>query len=215
MAHRFRFLAINVVLALTLGASHWGRRAESAPAPPADFLRQLRLPFRNWSESERNLTAAELDMLQPDATLVRRYRSAGSPEIELAVIAGRKKRSVHTPGYCLAGGGWETLAQETVMLPLPGRPTPAVRALVARDRQRVLVTYFFTDGEFSTSSLPRFQAMQLLRRIRSEAPLGALVRVTVAAPRDAASVARLSDEFAQATLPAVLEALARTRRSLK
>jgi len=56
-------------------------------------------------------------MLDRIRLLVRRYGMAVGEKFaevaELAIIAGHQKKSVHTPGFCLAGGGWETLWQKS------------------------------------------------------------------------------------------------------
>jgi EpsI family protein len=155
--------------------------------------------------TEDKLTTSELDMLQPDATLLRSYRSPQGDMAQIAVIAGHQKRSVHTPAYCMPGGGWEVLSQEPYELSLPGRKVPAVRALMrSDDGAGLVVTYFFTDGQYATRNLVRFQGEQLLKRFRNQVPLGALVRILVPIRKDSVAAAKLSDRFARATVPTVM-----------
>jgi EpsI family protein len=208
---RYRLLAVNGVLLLALAGSFWGRRIESATTGGPDFLQGLRLPFRDWKTADAQLSPAELSLLQPDAVMVRRYQSARGEAAELAVIAGHRKRSIHTPGFCMVGDGWQVVSQGEAVLPVGDRNVPATRALMVKDGQQLMATYFFTDGDYSTPNLVRFQGVQLLKRFRAEIPIGALVRILVPVTREGAATEKLSEEFARATLPPVMESLRRAR----
>jgi EpsI family protein len=138
---------------------------------------------------------------------------------ELAVIAGHKKRSIHTPAFCMVGGGFETLTQESYTLQLAdGKQIPVARSIMEghnkernQDWQEV-VTYFFTDGDFCTPSLVRFQIAQFFARFQSTIPMGATVRIRVPIRGDdVVGAKKLSDAFARATVPGVLAALRQAR----
>lgn len=208
MLNRYRLLAVNGWLLLVLAGAHWGQQSEAAiPAPPADFLGSLELPFRELKAESVLLTDREKSLLEPDSVLVRQYSSGKQFQVELAVIAGRKKRTVHTPGFCLAGGGWETASQQQQTLHLAGRDVPVIRSVVVKDRVGMLVTYFFTNGDFCSASLPQYQWIQVCNRVRGHSPLGALVRIRVPVLADPARAVELSDDFARAVVPPVLERL--------
>ena len=204
---RYRLLILNALLLLAVIGSHAGRRIESASFAHADFLANLKLPFRNWTTREEQLTPRELELLEPDATLIRRYIAPNHAWAQLAIIAGHRKKSVHTPGFCMAGGGWDTLWQQERTLALPGRNVKATRAMMGKDGQQLLATYFFTDGSFCTNNLVQFQGMQMLKRFRAEVPLGALVRILVPVVTDAADAEKTSDDFVAAVVPPSLDAL--------
>ena len=212
---RCRLWILNSVLLLTLLGSLWGRRIESATLPRADFLRQLNLSFRDWTPTDAALTAGEQQLLEPDAVLVRRYQSRTGDSAELAVIAGHRKKSVHTPGFCMAGGGWETLWQQETLVALPDRNVVATQALMSRERQQILVTYFFTDGEYCTRNLVQFQGVQMLKRFHAQVPLGALVRLIVPVRTDEDAARTLQAEFARTLLPPVLQSLRQARLEVK
>jgi EpsI family protein len=146
---------------------------------------------------------------------MRRYQAADGQWAELAVIAGHRKRSIHTPAVCMVGGGWDTLTQQTATLPLSGRPIPAMRLLMSKEGKQLLVTYFFTDGDACLNNLVQFQGFQALKRLRGQAPLGALARIIVPVCGDAEQAARETDAFAQATLPGTLAALRQTHLGLR
>ena len=74
------------------------------------------------------------------------------------------------------------------------------------------MTYFFTNGRYNTSNLIAFDWAQLLGHFQATMPMGALVRILVRVQgNDEASARQISDEFAQATVPAVLESLRQAR----
>ncbi len=204
---RHRLLIVNAILMLTLLGSLWGRHIEGATLAQPLFLQHLDLPFRNWTSQDAGLSHVELSLLQPDAFLVRRYRDRSNGRAELAVIAGHRKRSIHTPGFCMEGKGLETLWTRACHLRLPEREIEATRSLMTQDNHQLLVTYFFTDGVYTTRDLLQFQCVQMLKRFRSQIPLGALVRILVPVERDQAAAEKLCDEFALATVPGVMRSL--------
>jgi EpsI family protein len=205
---RYRLLITNSLLILALTGTYWARRTEGTPVSGPDFLRPLNLPFRGWSATDRELTDAEARMLKPDAVVIRAYRGARGERVELAVIAGHRKETVHTPGFCMQGGGWELLSEQQHALDLPGgRQIPVVRSVMTKEGAGLVATYFFTDGDYSTRSLVQFQVSQLLKRLRGERTMGALVRVLVPLSGDKSGAEALSDKFVQAVVPRVLDAV--------
>ncbi len=208
--YRYRLLIANGILLAGLLGGAGGRRVENAVPSRTDFLRPLGLPFRGWKTRDLALDPSELALLKPDATLVRDYTGPNGQRVQLAVIAGHRKQSVHTPGFCMTGGGWEITSQEPYRLKLPDRSVDAVRAKMVKDGQQLLVTYCFTDGEYATRSLPRFQWMQLVKRFGTRLPIGALVRVIAPVRGSVKEAEAVSDAFAAATLPAVFGSLRAT-----
>jgi EpsI family protein len=209
--HPYRLLALNAALVLALAGSHWGRRIDAASLDKPDLFQQAGIAFRDWKSTDQQLSASERELLLPDASLIRRFESASGQAVELAVVAGHRKQTIHTPGFCMAGGGWELSSQRVYTLQLPGGPVPATRAVMVRNGARVVATYFFTDGRFSTPNLMRFQGEQLLRRLKGEAPLGALVRILVPCGEKVSAAERLSDDFAAATIPKVMASVRNAR----
>jgi EpsI family protein len=208
---RWRLPLLNCLLLLTLLCSHRGRSVEGASLVHSDFLRALPLPFRDWKPVVQSIPPSELNLLEPDATLMRHYVGTDGQWAELAIIAGHRKKSIHTPGFCMAGGGWDVLTQHGSTLTVSDRRIPAIRMLLSKDGHQMLVTYFFTDGEYYSSNLIQFQCAQLLKRIEARVPLGALVRITVPVATSEADAATIAGDFTQATLPAAMAALRQAR----
>lgn len=208
---RYRLFALNGILLVALAGTHWGRSIEAATLEQKDLFQKAGVQFRDWKPTEQKLTASEQELLQPDAVLIRRFESGKGAAAEIAVVAGHRKQSVHTPGFCMAGGGWEVMSRRECSLPLADGPVPATRALMLRNGSQLLVTYFFTDGRYSTPNLMKFQGMQLVRRLQARVPLGALVRIIVPVGKDPLAAEKLADEFAQSTVPPVLKSLREAR----
>jgi len=211
---RYRLLLLNSLLLLALLGNHWGRRIESATVTQKDILQHLSLPFRDWKVTNAAISDFDRTQLEPDDALVRNYQSAQNEAVELTVIAGHRKRTIHTPTLCMNGGGWEILSQRYLDIPVPGRKVHAVRQLMIREGRQAYMTYFFTDGDYCSPSLAQFQAVQLVKRLKESVPLGALVRMIVPITNSPADAEEISDAFALATLPQVLTTLQNTRLEL-
>jgi EpsI family protein len=214
---RYRLPILNSLLLLVLVASVLCRRVDGLAPHHPDFLRQLPLPFRDWATSDVEITMRDRQLLEPDAVLVRAYQSrqGARQQAELAVIAGHRKKTVHTPGFCMMGGGWETLWQQDTTLTLSDRQIDTTQALMSREQRQILVTYFFTDGDYCTHNLLQFQGMQILQRFRARASLGALARIIVPVQGDETTARALTADFARATLPTVLATLRRARHEIE
>ncbi len=214
MLSKYRLLCANAVMLIALFGVFWGRRIEDSHHAPSDFLANLAWNYRAWRTQKLTVPKSEAELLQADSIRMERFNAPDKNWIELTVIAGHRKQSIHTPAYCMRGDGWEVVAEEAISLPLGGREIDAIRARITKDGQEMLATYFFTDGEFCTPNLMRFQTVQMIRRFGSQPPLGALVRILtpINGSRDAA--ATLTDTFAKATLPMTLDAMAHHRMRL-
>ncbi len=207
-----RLWLANGILTLVVAAAAWGWQTGQKIPTSGDFLARLSLDYNGWKTQDTQLNQDEIDTLQPDSVLVRRYQSPSGQLVDLAVIAGHQKRTVHTPGFCMAGGGWEVLSQDPVTVNIDGKPVPAMRSVMSREQLRALVTYFFSDGEVSTHSLPRYQWEQLVKRLRGQVCLGALVRVIVPFDTDIGAATALTSDFSNKVLPTVLRGIRDARK---
>jgi EpsI family protein len=211
---RYRLVIVNTLLLLALGGSMYGKRIETVKIKKTDFLSRLPLNFRDWKSESQVLTPRELELLEPDDQVIRIYTSPDKhAQIQLSVIAGHRKKTVHTPGYCMIGGGWETVTAQNAEMRIGDENVPISRSVMSNDKgQMLLVTFFFTDGGYNTPSLTRFQLQQLMKRFGTGIPLGALVRILTPVPGDRVAAAEaVTTEFAQATLPDVMKALRETK----
>ena len=103
--------------------------------------------------------------------------------------------------------GWETTEETPHTIHLPGQSFNATRSVMFKDGYQLLTTYTFTDGDYSVGTLSRFQVMQLMKRLRSQIPIGALVRVIVEVNGDPRAAEKIADEYLQTNLPSIMAGL--------
>jgi len=202
---RKRQLLVNILLVLTILCVYRGTLTEDFKGHK-DFLQSSAHPFRGWKEVDHALSKDEETLLKPDAVLIRSYENDGQ-FLELAVIAGHKKQTVHTPSYCMVGGGWERVSIADANLQVGTLKIPAVHTIMVKGNQELMVTYFFTNGELFTCDLVRFQGMQMLHRLQGKSSLGALVRIAVPVTKGRGVARALINEFASTNLASLIEAI--------
>jgi EpsI family protein len=202
-------LYVICILMITAFCSFYSRRAESIASTKVNYLQDLPLSYLDWSVTSSDITESDRAVLRPDAVILRRYRSPNGEIADLAVIAGHRKQTIHTPGFCMVGGGWNTLTEDSITLTIGGDKVPMRRAVMENEGHKVIMTYFFTDGVLCLESLPRFQLELLKRRLRGTVSQGALVRVIVPVTEDIGEANRLSDHFGQVVFPELLQQIRR------
>lgn len=96
-----------------------------------------------------------LTELKPDDYLDRRYVS-GNRELSLFVgyfNSRRNGRAPHSPEWCLPGAGWNPVSTRSVSIDLGGGTRlPASEYIVEKKPDRLLVLYWYHQGERVTSS---------------------------------------------------------------
>jgi EpsI family protein len=203
--HKFRFPITIACLFLTLMGARWVEQTGGGPVRQSDELGVLEIPFRGWAELDLDLMPEEVAMIRPEAMLMRRYEAPNGEAVELTVIASRDKRSIHNAAYNLTGGA-EVEQQRSRTIALSDRQIPVTHATLMNEKGgRSVAIYFFTDGNFATNSINRYQWNQLGKRLRGESTLGALVRVSAPIPTDSATADALTVEFTKAAFPVVLK----------
>lgn len=170
------------------------RTLEASPASTPDLSR-LPLVLRGWQGIERGaLDDASLEMLDPDAYLLREYaRSDGYP-VDLSILFGHKKNTFHSPGFCLLGGGWNILRKSRRSLDLGdnGGDVLVNEFLLQRGGEQRMVLYWYVCHGATTPSFVQFRSHLLRNRVLRRPTWGALIRVS-------APVAESQEEAAQAS----------------
>jgi EpsI family protein len=221
MLKRHRFIIVNVLLLMGLTGSLYGRSIESAKVKETHFISGLDLPFRDWKIGPDGMKDNEKPYLEPDDWYIHDYVSPKGLRdgwIQFAVIAGHRKKTVHTPGFCMVGGGWDVITAQNSTLQVDGQTIPISRSVMSNEKEggSIIVSFFFTDGEHHTPSLVRYQMEQLKKRFVSrDIPVGALVRIITFAgggtPPELKKADALIADFAAATLPKVLKSMRETK----
>lgn len=197
LVNTFLIFTIFSVFIATRGEEFKGRR---------DFLQSSVQSFYSWKEVDHGLSKDEETLLKPDAVLIRSYENDGQ-FLELAVIAGHKKQTIHTPSYCMVGGGWEKVSVNDADLQVGNLKIPIVNTIMIKGNQELMVAYFFTDGDVFTRDLVRFQGIQMLHRLQGKSSLGALVRIAVPVTKGRDAARSLISEFANVNFLRLIDAI--------
>lgn len=203
-----RFVITGCIMLVALFGNLWNKSIENATYANSDAIAKLNVDYHGWKTTDGTISAGELKLLRPDSYLIRQYLSPDkTQEVDLAVIAGHRKQSIHTPGFCMVGGGWEITSRKPVTINLPTGPLTVMQSFMAQSGQQLVALYFYTDGSYSTDNLIKFQGMELLKRIERHAPEGALVRVIVPIRGDPSPAVNLAHDFLINSAPSILNAL--------
>ncbi len=203
-----RFFIAGCVMLVALFGNIWNKSIENASYAGSDVIANLNIDYHGWKTTNGTISAGDLKLLRPDSYLIRQYLSPDkSQEVDLAVIAGHRKQSIHTPGFCMVGGGWEITSKQPVTVHSSVGPIQAMQSFMTQSGERLVALYFYTDGSYSTDNLIKFQAVELLKRIERRAPEGALVRVIVPVRDDPNPAVSLAHDFLLNSAPKIMSAL--------
>jgi len=157
-----------------------------------------------WSGgADESLDPGVLEMLGPSSYVARIYTASGRPSIGLYVgfYAGRAghARAAHDPEVCYPAAGWETVATDSVEVPVPGGNSLRAQLLEAHlGAQRQLVLYWFQPA----ARWPRGAVAEELRFVLDAVagrPQYAFVRLIAGLPEAALRAAVFGDLIAFAS----------------
>ena len=147
--HPFRRVPLHLLITLlllsaTLAASLWADRRE--PSPLAAPLDSISSQIAGWT-SAGNMTLKDRIAASLAATsyLSRTYRK-GQAQLDMFTAFYAQQRAgdtMHSPKYCLPGGGWEFADMRTINLELPGPKVTVNRAVIQRGGERQLMLYWY------------------------------------------------------------------------
>jgi EpsI family protein len=180
---RLRLAAVAVALLIpALVLANWVRtRGASAQALA---LPSLPREIGPWKLSEsRQLSALELELLEPDAYLARTYVAPGRPPVWLYLGLYSEQtsfgRGAHDPTVCYPAQGWEVLATHSLTVHLPGGGDFIGNAFVAhRGTEEQKVLYWFQPAERWPGRQIREQVVRIWDALAGR-PQYAFVRIAV------------------------------------
>jgi EpsI family protein len=136
--------------------------------------------FDGWRSTEHMLDDVSLDLLEPDGVLWRTYTDPEGLPLDFLVVYGHQKKTFHSPGFCLPGGGWEVAEKRRLALEIPGLSEQEMDANLFRIQNQgrnQIVIYWFAHGSTTTPSLFKHNLNLLFSRVFHRRATGALVRV--------------------------------------
>lgn len=202
-----------LVVALLLGALPAMKVAGTAHAPDryATNVGLAKLPLRvaEWSGKNQELDSLSLKELQPDDYLWRTYTDPNGIPLDFMVVYGHLKKTFHSPGFCLPGGGWQIEQKSEMPVDSGGLPIDMNLFRIQRDFEghtyKQIVLYAFVQGDRSTPSLITHNLNLLRAHMLRQRSTGALVRVVIpVVSTDDVAIARAKD-FLRAVYPQVRE----------
>lgn len=157
-------------------------QTEHGAAWSSPNLSSVPASFGGWRSENRQLDAVSRSLLEPDAVLWRTYVDPAGVPLDFLVVYGHRKKTFHSPGFCLPGGGWEIVSKRTVNLDLQGGNPRRVCANlfeIQNQGRRQIALYWFAHRGGTTPSLIRHNLGLMCSRVAHQRATGALVRVLV------------------------------------
>lgn len=140
-----------------LNAYIYNWMARDAVVPPRENFASFPMEFSEWrcsmkgkitDEIRQNLGATDYlicNYEHPEQVGVNVY--VGYHESQVREEGGGSgENSIHPPAHCLPGSGWDIIANETVLLDVPGLPQSDARGkrlIIAKGEARQLVYYWY------------------------------------------------------------------------
>ena len=203
------YLMPMFLVLLTGGLVLTCRGIEASPAFTPDLSR-VPLVLQDWQGTERGaLDGDSLEMLDPDAYLLREYtRSDGYP-VDLSILFGYRKTTFHSPGFCLLGGGWNILrkARRSLDLGDGGGEVLANEFLLQRGGEQRMVLYWYVSHGATTPSFMQFRYHLLRNRVLRRPTWGALIRVSAPIAGSQEEAAKASEDLLREIHPDLREEL--------
>jgi EpsI family protein len=199
-----------LVLAFQAGASRMLKIDEAKIGVPG--LHAIPLQLGQWNApGEQFMDPDVTAYLRPDEYILRDYSDAqdhASLNLFVAYFKSlQSKYGPHSPRICLPGSGWLVSSSKVISIAVPGRPTPipANQFIMEKDRQHILVLYWYQNDRdvWAEEFHAKLRLLpDLLRYRRSDVSLVRLV-----APMDSSdpsAVLSNSLQFASGLLPLLM-----------
>jgi EpsI family protein len=179
LSRRFGITVILLSLALAVSASNALRKA-----PPLAYPFST-IPDRigNWIGTDDTPLSDKIEAsLAPTSYINRTYRN-GPQELSLFVAYYANQRageSMHSPKYCMPGGGWEMLDSGKTSIASKGRQTDLNNYVLYRSGDRMRMLYWYQGPYRVVASEYKAKFYLLWDAARSGQTAGSIVRITTA-----------------------------------
>jgi EpsI family protein len=192
-----RLLVAACCMAAAGGYLHVGASADVVL--PAAELSSMPVQIGDWrTVQDLRLDAPTEKTLQADGYVLRTYTRGAFPVTLFVAYYGsqRSGHTIHSPLNCLPGTGWEWIdrRRETIFA-LPGREIDVNRNLASRNREQVLVYYWYQSRGRAVASDYRNKFLLMRDALTMHRSDGALVRVTVPVDGDTQATAADATAF--------------------
>ena len=203
-----RLLIATCCIAVVGGYLHVWAAADLAL--PAAQLTSLPRQVEEWrAVQDTRLDAATEETLQADSYVLRTYASGALP-VTLFVAYYESQRSghtIHSPLNCLPGTGWEWIDRRRERLTAAGRDIDVNRNVATRNREQVLVYYWYQSRGRVVPSDYWNKVLLVRDSLTLHRSDGALVRVTAPLKSGRPGAVQEAADFIRAIFPALSQHL--------
>lgn len=176
------FILTSLALAATWAIVGYAER--NPPQPLARPLDAIPTEIAGWrGQPDPPMAARILQSLDATALLSRTYRKEGR-DLNLFVAYYAKQKageSMHSPKYCLPGGGWEPLETTYVKVPTVLGEVSINRYLIQKDGAKSLILYWYQSPGRIVASEYTGKAVLFWDGLIHRRQGGSIVRLTLPA----------------------------------
>ncbi|MGD8564423.1 MAG: EpsI family protein [Desulfarculaceae bacterium] len=211
MPVKWRRTTALLAAALILGAAGLLIRQGQAEVTPMSLRRPLSSLDRNLAGfravgRDRVLDSESLNILKPQAYLIRNYRDAQGFGISLFVAffgQQREGQMIHSPRNCLPGAGWQITMRREIEIPGPQGPVSVNHFLLTHQTEKVSVLYWYQGRGRVEPNEYKDRLRLFLDGIMLGRTDGALVRLTSVKNSHGPDALSRQVAMAQALIPAM------------
>ncbi|PLX44088.1 MAG: EpsI family protein [Deltaproteobacteria bacterium] len=195
-SRRWRF----IVLYLLVGVAAFFVFGREASIPPhIEPLETLPRVTKDWSViAENTFSDNVLRVLAPTDYLSRVYNGKDGEIASLYIgyhDGSFGSGPVHSPRLCLPGTGWNEIASEPRTISLPSGNLPVIYSIFQKEKERLLILYWFRTAGSDTNNHYIFKMNELLFSLLYQRKDSAIVRVEVPISGDEVEAFEVATSF--------------------
>jgi EpsI family protein len=200
------YVATLVLLAL-VATAHFGlfQFRSHEPLPPFEFKNMDRVvDYVRVGTQDVEIPDWTKEILQTSDILIRDYQAPTGRPMQLTIVYARStRRSLHLPGGCLVGAGWELSEQK--MMPV-GMTFSAKGLLLLKGDYRQAVLYWFKTGDHFTGDFFVNTFHWAWSQVMSDSPTSAMIKLsTPVIGNDVEGAFAQMQDFAAKLTPVLIE----------
>jgi EpsI family protein len=157
-------------------------RSSGEAVPLRKALDTFPVALGGWQGQEATIFEVEIvNLLKVKDYLMRRYSDASGRSVWLYVAywdSQRRGAQIHSPKNCLPGSGWEPLDAAVITIPVASGEIAVNRYLVQKDRELMLVLYWYQSQGHSTASEIDARIHMARNAVLRNRTDGALIRIS-------------------------------------
>lgn len=184
-----------------------GKLTDSSARGSASFV-SIPKSLDGYSSHDLELDKVSMELLEPDGYLWRSYEHPDGRYVDFLVVYGRHKKTFHSPGYCMSGGGWSEVDKgvESIPVKLNGKETPCEFnwMRIRKDGEERIALWCFIEKNQTTASLVKMNLYLLYDGLVTRRASGALFRIIMPLTSPSENI-DISRDFIRELLPRTIK----------